>query len=328
MKWVGYSLLALALASPPSRGDDPPPKDKDGKKEASPKAQYDALVKEFTAKRSALVPQINKAKGEEQQKLIKEYRALGGEFADRFLKLADENAKDPVGADALFWVVQNAAGGPAQKTATDKVVALVGEMPAKDLAARLGRVRVFDDRVIEAVVKRAEKEGKDPAAGDLLAWVATSAAYSPHGPKAAKQLIETFPAHPALERVCLVAADMEGGDALLKQVLAKDPPARVKAAATLGLGKALAEKVDGFGDKPAEADRVAAEAEKYLAAAVDLYKDTEARRKEAEGELRVIRTLRVGKVAPDIKGPDLDGKEFKLSDYRGKVVLLDFWGHW
>jgi hypothetical protein len=22
------------------------------------------------------------------------------------------------------------------------------------------------------------------------------------------------------------------------------------------------------------------------------------------------------------------GRKFKLSDYRGKVVLLDFWGHW
>ena len=28
-----------------------------------------------------------------------------------------------------------------------------------------------------------------------------------------------------------------------------------------------------------------------------------------------------------LKGKDLDGVEFKLSDYRGKVVLLDFLGH-
>jgi hypothetical protein len=36
----------------------------------------------------------------------------------------------------------------------------------------------------------------------------------------------------------------------------------------------------------------------------------------------------VGKVAPDIEGEDIDGRKFKLSDYRGKVVVLDFWGHW
>jgi hypothetical protein len=35
-----------------------------------------------------------------------------------------------------------------------------------------------------------------------------------------------------------------------------------------------------------------------------------------------------GKTAPEIDGVDLDGKRFKLSDYRGKVVLLDFWGNW
>ena len=38
--------------------------------------------------------------------------------------------------------------------------------------------------------------------------------------------------------------------------------------------------------------------------------------------------LAIGKPAPEIAGEDIDGKQFKLSDYRGKVVLLDFWGHW
>ena len=31
------------------------------------------------------------------------------------------------------------------------------------------------------------------------------------------------------------------------------------------------------------------------------------------------------KLAPDIRGTDADEKSFRLSDYRGKVVLLDFW---
>jgi len=38
--------------------------------------------------------------------------------------------------------------------------------------------------------------------------------------------------------------------------------------------------------------------------------------------------LAIGKVAPEIEGKDVDGKKFKLSDYRGKVVVLDFWGDW
>ena len=38
--------------------------------------------------------------------------------------------------------------------------------------------------------------------------------------------------------------------------------------------------------------------------------------------------LSVGSVAPDFDARTLDGHEFKLSDYRGKVVLVDFYGFW
>jgi hypothetical protein len=36
----------------------------------------------------------------------------------------------------------------------------------------------------------------------------------------------------------------------------------------------------------------------------------------------------IGTEAPEIIGEDLAGVPFKLSDYRGKVVVLDFWGDW
>lgn len=46
---------------------------------------------------------------------------------------------------------------------------------------------------------------------------------------------------------------------------------------------------------------------------------------QAKMELYEIHKLGVGKVAPDIEGTDQGGQGFKLSDYRGKVVLLYFW---
>jgi peroxiredoxin len=36
----------------------------------------------------------------------------------------------------------------------------------------------------------------------------------------------------------------------------------------------------------------------------------------------------VGAPAPEIVGEDLDGKPMKLSDFRGQVVVLTFWGDW
>lgn len=36
----------------------------------------------------------------------------------------------------------------------------------------------------------------------------------------------------------------------------------------------------------------------------------------------------IGSKAPEISGKDLDGKPMKLSEFLGKVVVLDFWGHW
>jgi thiol-disulfide isomerase/thioredoxin len=38
--------------------------------------------------------------------------------------------------------------------------------------------------------------------------------------------------------------------------------------------------------------------------------------------------LRMGDVVPDFSFTDLDGKRHRFSEFRGKYVLLDFWGTW
>jgi peroxiredoxin len=42
----------------------------------------------------------------------------------------------------------------------------------------------------------------------------------------------------------------------------------------------------------------------------------------------MVKNLMLGREAPDIVGKDLDGVEFRLSDYRGKVVAIVFTGEW
>ena len=81
-----------------------------------------------------------------------------------------------------------------------------------------------------------------------------------------------------------------------------------------------------------------ADVAKLVAEAVKLFEDLAARNvpielargitigDESRASAYEIRNLGVGKVAPDIAAEDLNGEKFRLSDYRGKVVLLSFWG--
>jgi peroxiredoxin len=49
---------------------------------------------------------------------------------------------------------------------------------------------------------------------------------------------------------------------------------------------------------------------------------------QAQRSLFALRKLGIGQMAPEIEGEDLDGRRFRLSDYRGKVVVLIFCGNW
>lgn len=48
----------------------------------------------------------------------------------------------------------------------------------------------------------------------------------------------------------------------------------------------------------------------------------------AEAALFECRHLAIGEVAPDIQGEDIEGRPLRLSEFRGKVVVVSFWGHW
>lgn len=47
-----------------------------------------------------------------------------------------------------------------------------------------------------------------------------------------------------------------------------------------------------------------------------------------EDKLGVKSGLAVGELAPDFELETLDGKKVKLSDYKGKKVILNFWATW
>jgi hypothetical protein len=50
--------------------------------------------------------------------------------------------------------------------------------------------------------------------------------------------------------------------------------------------------------------------------------------KQLDQMIAVIANLKVGKMAPALAGKTIDGDPIALSDYKGKVVFLVFWGFW
>jgi hypothetical protein len=145
-------------------------------------------------------------------------------------------------------------------------------------------------------------------------------------------------------------------ETFLRTVLAKSPHREVQGQACLRLAQFLAERVekldsireqpkltqryeDLFGEDYIRALRrqdpaqIMKEAEALYQQASESYGTVKLPYDETVGEvaqrdLFEIQHLKVGKAAGEIDGEDEDRAPFRLSDYRGKVVLLYFWSEY
>ena len=83
---------------------------------------------------------------------------------------------------------------------------------------------------------------------------------------------------------------------------------------------------------PENSDKPLAQAKSLYRQVADEYADVKGPAgpiaAEASNILYAIDHRSVGNKAPDIEGQTIDGTPMKLGDYRGKVVVLDFWGDW
>jgi thiol-disulfide isomerase/thioredoxin len=120
--------------------------------------------------------------------------------------------------------------------------------------------------------------------------------------KAIAYFKENFAAKPQIRQLVRIfeANKAPAGEALLREVLAKNPNHRIQAHAC----KALA----AVSTKPREKERL----NKLLKGKyADVFPD-----------------LSIGKPVPEIVAKDVSGKDVKLTELRGKVVVLDFWATW
>ena len=164
----------------------------------------------------------------------------------------------------------------------------------------------------------------NPANFDAIMWVTMNMAGSDAGTKAMDTLFEKYIDNEKMANLCGVLAQgrmpVENVDKKLEQLIEESPHKAVRASATMALAKTVKDET---------------RAEELYESLIANYGDLTSPmtrgktfKEAADNALFQLKYLSIGKVAPDIEGEDLDGVAFKLSDYRGKVVVLDFWGDW
>lgn len=117
---------------------------------------------------------------------------------------------------------------------------------------------------------------------------------------------------------------------------AEDPVLRAAGRYYLALGRMAAVNAEALSEEERAARREAAlDAAEGLSAGVEedelLFGMRMGAGTFADAEADLIRSIRhatVGSVVADLNGSRMDGVEEALSDYRGRVVLLDFWATW
>jgi hypothetical protein len=127
-------------------------------------------------------------------------------------------------------------------------------------------------------------------------------------------------------------SDSPAAEKFLRTLLARNKNKVTQTWAAFALGSYLKNQAENFKTSPETAAKELKEAVQLLERVEkdggEIKSVRETLAAQAKDTLYEIRTLSLGMKTPEIEGEDLDAKKFKLSDYKGKVVLLDFWGNW
>jgi hypothetical protein len=203
-----------------------------------------------------------------------------------------------------------------------------------DERARIEKERPSREPTARAMVRLAEEAPGDPTAIDALRW-AVAYVEGPTARQALEMLIDGYAADPRLGAFPGALQDLREPEArdFLRLVLAKNPNPKTRAWACYVLAELRQQ--DGDACETAEsAQEHYREAEALFTRVIrdfdgPLYRTIGPRlRPLAERKLKELRTLSLGQPAPEIVGDDIDGQPMRLSDFKGRIVLLDFWGDW
>lgn len=241
-------------------------------------------------------------------------------------KTKDTEAKKPASAAEEYKTLTTEYNLARQKLIAEYRAAPAGEEKTKKLAEVFGVGGKFAARFVAL----AKKDLKDTVAFDSLGWVVRYVRGGDEVGTAFELLQKHFLDNPKISTFlqAAVRSTSEQARPFLAAVLENNKQKSLHAQACFALASHLKRRGERGGGA-----KVVAESEKYFQRVVDEFADVRGGRGtlglQAKAELADINGPRgIGKVAPEIEAEDLDGVTFKLSDYRGKVVVIDFWGNW
>ena len=125
----------------------------------------------------------------------------------------------------------------------------------------------------------------------------------------------------------------EPGVDLVDKVVASSEHRVLRARGAFWSARERLMEVDDLSSSPAERAEVRAEVTRMAQLVADEYSDVEVFRGEPGGEaikpvLYALENLAIGAVLPEASAQRVGGDQESLSQYRGSVLLLDFWATW
>jgi hypothetical protein len=266
-------------------------------------------------------------------------RAIRPALAIALCAAASAFGQDPAAASrpdfAAEWKTLNAEYRAAlqtwQKPVAEAIKNAKGGMPTVTLDDATHPRHAFRERMYAFFARAKDApEGVDAAIWAIRNCRTGAGKIEPQIESYAKLLDETVARYGATPDAIRIAKTLGGSDWITPggpaEVIRKMVPLATEPAASRGLRHTLARCLLA---RPGGADDVARkeaiELLRVLAADADASPNLA---KAVKEDLFEFEHLSVGCVAPDFEATDAEGVKFKLSDYRGKVLVLDFWGFW
>lgn len=225
------------------------------------------------------------------------------------------------------------------KAAAEKKLKEAQATPIKAMKMTGGPAASFAPRFLAL----AEKNPKDPAALDSLTWAMQtgrgSDAKNGIYQQALKMVRSAFMDSPDIKKLFPLLANSNDTESVqvLRDVIAKHPDRKVQAKAAKALASGLENAVQQakmIQSRPEMRKNYEEQAGKEVIE--NLLVKAEQNKKDAAELTKLVQdkyadvfpNLAIGQPAPEVINKNLDDKTVKLSDLKGKVVVLDIWATW